>query len=598
MRKNTPIKTGLAVLAISLGLQACEQTNQGDNSVTAKDSKKVASTEVESAKATKSVDKEAKLNTPEAIAVAAKQLDEAGFMAHVNTLASDEFEGRAPSTPGGEKTVSYLEKSFANLGLTPPFSDAQGNKSYRQPVKLMELTVTNSPSVTFTHADGSSNELVYKEDSVAFTSRSNARSEISGSELVFVGYGVVAPEYGWNDYAGLDMTGKTAVILVNDPGYRTPEGDLFKGRAMTYYGRWTYKYEEAARQGAAGAIIVHEDGAAGYPWEVVSGSWSGAQYKLFTEDGNAGNVAVEAWITQPAAEELFAKNGLDYQAMVAKATAPGFTPIAMTSKASSSLELTSRESVSYNVAAVIEGSKRADEAFIYTAHWDHLGIKPDNEGEDKIFNGAQDNATGTAALLEIAQAFKALPQAPERSVIFVAVTAEESGLLGSEQYATAPAFPMANTIAGINIDAMSTMGETDDIVVVGYGNSEMDDYLKDVARTQGREVVPEPTPEKGFFYRSDHFNLAKKGVPMLYAEAGLKVRNQAPDYGEKESARYLAERYHKAADEVHPEWDNGGVLQDLNAHFQIGVTISDSDARPEWSEGNEFKAIRDASLAK
>jgi Zn-dependent M28 family amino/carboxypeptidase len=364
---------------------------------------------------------------------------------------------------------------------------------------------------------------------------------------------------------------------------------------MTYYGRWTYKYEEAARQGAAGAIIVHETKAAGYGWDVVSGSWSGAQYMLFTEDGNKGNVAVEGWISQPAAETLFEKSGLNYQEMVAKAGAQGFAPVAMPAAVSTALEIASKRSTSYNVGGVLPGRTRPDELFLYTGHWDHLGIKPVDGDEDVIFNGAQDNATGTAALLEMAQAFNALPQPPERSVLFLIVTAEESGLLGSQQYAADPAFPMAKTVAGINIDAMSTYGATDDIVVVGYGNSEMDVYLKAVSDTQGRVLVQEPTPEKGFFYRSDHFNMAKKGVPMLYAEAGEQVRGKPEGYGKAESERYGAERYHKPADEVHAEWDNGGIMQDLNAHFRIGVTISDSNDWPQWAQGNEFKAIREAS---
>ena len=522
---------------------------------------------------------------------AAEQIDEAGFIKHLNILASDEFEGRAPSTPGGRKTVAYLEQEFKKLGLQPAFGD-----SFRQAVPLMELTVKNSPALTLTHPDGSNDVLAYKQGSVVFTSRTADVSEIEQSELVFVGYGVVAPEYGWNDYADVDMTGKTAVILVNDPGFRAPESDLFKGRTMTYYGRWTYKFEEAARQGASGAIIVHENAAAGYPWEVVSGSWSGPQYNLFSADGNKNNLAVESWITQSAAENLFTKNKLNYHAMVAKAGQQGFKPMPLKSSASSRLQVSYQQSDSYNVGAVIEGSKRPDELFIYTAHWDHLGIKEVAEGEDAIFNGAQDNATGTAALLEMAQAFKALPSAPERSVMFLAVTAEESGLLGSKQYAETPAFPMHKTVAGINIDAMSTAGATNDIIVVGFGNSEMDDYLRKVAEPQGRVLVPEGSPEKGYFYRSDHFNLAKKGVPMLYAESGLQVRGQDAGYGKAEAERYLKERYHKAADEVHAEWDNGGIMQDLNAHFRIGVAISDSNDWPQWSDGNEFKAIREASL--
>ena len=538
---------------------------------------------------------EENLNDAAAITAAALQLDEAGFMQHVNILASDEFEGRAPSTPGGRKTVEYLEGEFEKLGLLPPFDSADG-KSYRQAVELVEQTVTNSPALSFTFADGQQSVLPYKQDSMSWSTRVTDSSVLDNSELVFVGYGVVAPEFGWNDYADVDMQGKTAVILVNDPGFRAPEGELFKGNTMTYYGRWTYKFEEAARQGAAAAIIVHEDAAAGYPWEVVSGSWSGAQYMLFTEDGNQANCAVEGWITQSAAQSLFAASGLNYQEQVSAAGQAGFKALPLTATVSTSLAISSRRSTSYNVGAVLPGRDRADELFIYTAHWDHLGVKPNDEAEDIIFNGAQDNATGTAAIIEMAQAFKSLPQAPERSVMFLAVTAEESGLLGSAQYAADPAFPMAKTVAGINIDAMSTMGATDDIVVVGYGNSQMDDYLLTVAKTQGRHLVQEPTPEKGFFYRSDHFNLAKKGVPMLYAEAGMLVRGKPEGYGRAEAERYGAERYHKAADEVHAEWDNAGILQDMNAHFRIGVTISDSNDWPKWSEGNEFKAIRDASM--
>ncbi len=583
-------KISLFSALIILNLQACNQQESVDETKTI-DNKIAAGVPVND-----TVSKPTGDNDEAAINRAAQSIDEVDFMQHINTLASDEFEGRAPATAGGKKTVEYLENEFKKVGLDPLFTAEDGQRTYRQAVKLMELNVTNSPSLEFSHADGSKDELPYKENSIVFTSRAADSIEITDSELVFVGYGVVAPEFGWNDYEGIDMEGKTAVILVNDPGYRMPKGELFKGRAMTYYGRWTYKFEEAARQGAAGAIIVHEDGAAGYPWVVVSGSWSGPQYKLFTEDGNADAAAVEAWITKPAAQKLFAKNGLNYEEQVAKATQPGFKPVPMSSKASSALQLSSRQSASHNVGGMITGRERPGEAFIYTAHWDHLGIKPDNPGKDKIFNGAQDNATGTAALLEMAQAFKALNQAPERSVVFLAVTAEESGLLGSKQYAEDPAIAMSKTVAGINIDAMSTLGASDDVVVVGYGNSEMDNFLRAEVEKQGRKVIPEPTPEKGFFYRSDHFNLAKKGVPMLYAEAGETIRNKPVDYGKKETARYLAQRYHTARDEVHKEWDNGGILQDLNAQFRIGVKIADSAVWPQWSEGNEFKAIREASL--
>lgn len=573
--------TPLFLLTLSTGCSE-QPSNSTSNPVAAPES---------AASTTQSLNNEAAINT------AAEQLDEAGFMAHVNTLASDDYEGRAPSTPGGRKTVAYIETQFKQLGLTAPFKDENGVATYRQAVELIEQEVTNAPSLDFAYADGTTASLPYKENSIVWSTRVGDAAAITNSELVFVGYGVVAPEFGWDDYAGIDMTGKTAVILVNDPGFRATDDALFKGKTMTYYGRWTYKFEEAARQGAAGAIVVHETGAAGYPWEVVSGSWSGAQYMLFTEDGNAGNVAVEGWISQPAAEQLFAKSGMNYQEMVSKAGQLGFTPVAMKSSASASLTNASKRSTSYNVGGVLPGRVRPDELFIYTAHWDHLGIKPVEGQDDVIFNGAQDNATGTAGIIEIAQAFTALPQAPERSLMFLAVTAEESGLLGSKQYAAAPPYPMAKHVAGINIDAMATHGATDDIIVVGYGNSEMDKYLKAEADKTNRVLVQEPTPEKGFFYRSDHFNLAKKGVPMLYAEAGIQVRGKPADYGKQETERYGAERYHKAGDEVHAEWDNGGIMQDLNAHFRIGVAISDSNDWPQWADGNEFKAIREASLA-
>ena len=535
--------------------------------------------------------------TPEAIAEAAKQIDNDSLMNHIQVLASDEFEGRAPSTPGGRKTVEYLEAQFSKLGLLPAFGEGD-NASFRQSVPLIEQTVTNNPALNLSYPDGEQSSFAYREESMAWTARVTNESVLEDSPLVFVGYGVVAPEYGWNDYAGVDMSGKTAVILVNDPGYRAPQSELFKGLTMTYYGRWRYKFEEAARQGAEGAIIVHETGAAGYGWAVVSGSWSGAQYMLFAKDGNKDRVAVEGWITESAAQDLFAKNDLDYNELVEQAGAPGFKPIELTTTASTRLEMTSRESESFNVASKIAGQERPDEAFIYTAHWDHLGVKPSAEGDDKTYNGAQDNATGVAGLFEIAEAFLALPNPPQRSVIFLAVTAEESGLLGSQQYAEDPAVAMNKTVGGINMDSIAAAGATDDIVVVGYGNSQMDDYLKEAAATQGRHLVQEPTPEKGFFYRSDHFNLAKKGVPMLYAKAGIMVRDQPEGYGEQQSARYIAERYHKPGDEIHAEWDSGGILQDLDVHFKIGAAISDSNDWPQWSQGNEFEAIREASMAE
>ncbi len=528
---------------------------------------------------------------------AAQQIDEDSLMRRITIMASDEFGGRAPATPGGLKTVEFIEEEFFKIGLKPAFGEGE-QASYRQPVGLIEQTVTNKPSLFIDYADGSREELAYAENSIAWSPIEQEAAKLESSELVFVGYGVVAPEYNWNDYAGIDMTGKTAVILVNDPGYRATTPELFKGKTMTYYGRWTYKYEEAARQGAAGAIVVHETDAAGYGWDVVSGSWSGAQYMLDAKDSTEPKLQVAAWTSREAAQRIMAKNGLDYSALVERAGLPGFKAVSLSTSVSAALEMTSTRSVSYNVAGILEGKQRPDEAFIYTAHWDHLGTKPNVDGNDKIFNGAQDNATGVAGLMEMAEAFRALPEQPDRSVLFLAVTAEESGLLGSAQYGEDPAVPMHKTVAGINSDSIPTYGETDDIVVIGYGNSEMDQYLAEVASTQGRVLVPEPTPEKGFFYRSDHFNLAKHGVPMLYAKAGTQVRGQPDGFGAEASARYIADRYHKPGDEVHADWNNGAVLQDLKANFMIGAKLSNSNDWPEWSQGSEFKAIRDASLSQ
>ena len=579
MKSNQTIR--YATIAFAFLLSACQQDSEQSSSVESMSDNKADQTT---------------MTSNQMIDIGLTAIDEQGFMQHVNTLASDEFEGREPSTPGGKKTVAYLEDQMKKVGLEPAFND-QGGPSYLQAVDLMTSTVTNNPSMILDFADGTKQDLPYKEKSMSFTTRAVNSSEIKQSELVFVGYGVVAPEYGWDDYAGIDMTGKTAVILVNDPGFRSESDELFKGKTMTYYGRWTYKYEEAARQGAAGAIVVHEDKAAGYPWEVVSVGWSGANYGLFSDDGNMDHLAVAAWITQGAAEGLFSKLDMDYSELVNQAGQAGFKPIALEANASSSLSLTNERSASNNVAGVIKGNKQPDEMFIYTAHWDHLGVKTATEdGEDVIYNGAQDNATGIAGLLEMAEAFKAMPEAPNRSIMFLAVTAEEAGTLGSEYYAENPAFPMSKTVAGINIDSMSTIGATDDIVVVGYGNSEMDNYLRKAIASQNRVLVPEPTPEKGYFYRSDHFNLAKKGVPMLYAKAGQKVRGKPEGYGKSESEKYTNERYHKPQDEVHTDWNNDGIMQDLQAFFTIGATVSNITDWPQWSEGNEFEAIRNASI--
>lgn len=508
---------------------------------------------------------------------------------HVEVLASDEFGGRAPFTEGEEKTLAYLEDEFKKLGVEPANGD-----SYRQLVDLVELT--SDPNMQLTVSAGDSMwELAYQDQMMAWTKRVVDEVSMQDSELVFVGYGIVAPEYNWNDYDGLDMTGKTAVILVNDPGYATQDENVFNGNAMTYYGRWTYKYEEAARQGADGAIIIHETGAAGYPWEVVSGSWAGAQFDLAAENDNMHRVKVEGWITQEVAKELFTETGHDFEALTARAAKPEFGAVPLGASASITVKNGIRRSQSANIAAKITGSERPDEVFAYMGHWDHLGI---GSGDgDQIFNGAVDNATGTAALLEMAKAFKSLPRAPKRTILFLAVTAEESGLLGSAHYATNPLFPLNQTVGGVNIDAMNVIGPMNDIVVVGFGNSELEDILARHAGKQSRTLTQEPTPEKGYFFRSDHFNFAKKGVPVLYAEGGTSHTEEGEDYVTEAAADYTANRYHKPGDEYDPSWDLRGAVLDMALYFTIGLEVAESESWPNWYEGTAFRGIRDASMA-
>ena len=526
---------------------------------------------------------------PQEVDRAAAVIDAEQLAAHIQTLASDEFGGRAPFTEGEAKTLDYLENAFRELCVAPGNGD-----SYRQPVSLVELTASVEP-MTLTHGDESW-QLTPGENMMAWTKRATEQTGLDNSELVFVGYGIIAPEYDWNDYEGLDVAGKTVVMLVNDPGYATQDENVFNGNAMTYYGRWTYKYEEAARQGAAGALIIHETGAAGYPWEVVTGSWAGAQFDLAAENDNMDRVKVEGWLSQEAARELFDRAGHDYDQVIPAAALPGFAPLPLNTTASVELSNQIRRSQSYNIVARIEGRERPDEHFVYMAHWDHMGTQSELEG-DTIFNGAVDNATGTAALLELAQAYKALPNPPARSVLFLAVTAEESGLLGSAAYVADPIYPLAKTVGGINIDAMNVVGPTQDVVVIGYGSSELEEALAEAAARQNRELVREPTPEKGFFYRSDHFNFAKQGVPVLYAEGGVVDRERGRQFGLDAQADYIANRYHKPSDEFDPSWNLEGAVDDIEMYFRVGIDVVESDQWPQWYEGNEFRAIREQSRA-
>ncbi len=520
--------------------------------------------------------------------------DEQRLHRNIEILASDEFEGRQPASTGEAKTIKHLRDAFKALGLEPGNGD-----SWFQSASLVSIEADPNMTMTLTSAADTEQAstvqtLAYGSEFMAWTKRVETASSLTDSELVFVGYGIVAPEYNWNDYDGVDMKGKTAVILVNDPGFATQDPAVFKGNAMTYYGRWTYKYEEAARQGAAGAIIVHETDAAGYPWDVVSGSWSGPQFDLYAKDKNMSRAQVEGWVTLDVAKALFARAGKDYDTAKQQALGSDFAATALGIEASVSFSNTIEQSDSRNVIARISGSERPEETIIYTAHWDHLG-KRQGDG-DQIFNGAVDNATGTAALVELAAAFKALPKAPERSIVFLAVTAEESGLLGSRYYAENPVYDLASTIANINIDAANVLGPTHDVTVVGYGASELDDYLLRAAAAQDRVLKPEPTPEKGFYYRSDHFNFAKKGVPALYAESGVDYRDRPEGWGLEQQADYTANRYHKPGDEYRADWNLQGMLEDMALYFQIGYELANSDALPQWSEDSEFRAVRERSL--
>ncbi|MDY0022895.1 M28 family metallopeptidase [Arenimonas caeni] len=518
------------------------------------------------------------------------------FAAHVKVLSSDEFGGRAPGTAGEQMTADYLVAQFQRLGLKPGNGD-----SWFQDVAMVETTADETTSSATITLGGQARPLAFGTQMALGTRTAEAEVKIDASELVFVGYGVNAPEAGWNDYAGLDVTGKTVVVLVNDPGFHAGDESLFAGKKMTYYGRWTYKFEEAARQGAAAALIVHDDAGAGYGWDVVKNSWSGAQYDLPASADPEPRLPMQGWLTGDVATQLFADAGLDFEAMRAAANKPGFKAVSLGDATfSATLNSTIKESSSRNILAMLPGSTRPDEAIVYTAHWDHLGdhsATHGGDGEDHVYNGAIDNATGVAGVLEIAEAFTVQDPAPERSVVFLLVTLEESGLLGSKYYAANPSIPLKDTVAVVNLDAMSVVGPTKDFVVIGLGNSELDDVLRPIAEAQGRELVEEDGVEKGFFFRSDHFSFAKYGVPALYAKGGIDHVELGKDYGRDVQARYGSIAYHKPADEFDPEWDLRGVVQDLQALYGVGRELAGSEAWPNYVEGNAFKAARDAARA-
>jgi len=504
-------------------------------------------------------------------------INDADLRVDIQTLASDEFEGRAPTGKGEERTLNYLVERLQSLGLQPGNGD-----SYLQAVELLEITA--EPNMVLQLGEAS---LTYKQDMVVSSKHEKTKVSLSDSPLVFVGYGINAPEYAWNDYQGLDVKGKTVVILVNDPGFEDPTSGKFQGRSMTYYGRWTYKYEEASRQGAAGAIIVHETAPASYGWSVVANSWGGAQYGLVSSNGNADRVAVEGWISFEAAEQLFKAAELIFAEQKALAIAGPYNQD-LKQTASVVINNTLKKSTSYNVMATLPGREHPEEHIIYSAHWDHLGMDASKDG-DQIYNGAHDNATGIAANLSMAKAFSQLSVAPLRSVSFLFVTAEEQGLLGSLYYAAHPLVPLAQTVANINMDAMNVLGRTKDVAVVGMGKSELENYLAKAALRQQRHVVEESNPERGSYFRSDHFSFAQQGVPALYAKGGSEAIDEETAQYRKRTNVIITGCYHQLCDHYRENWDLSGMVQDVQLLFEVGHAVANSSDWPQWSPNAEFQ---------
>ena len=516
-------------------------------------------------------------------------ITEGDFADMVKTLSSDDFEGRAPGSAGEEKTAAYLEAQMKRIGLQPG-----NNGSYFQDVPMVETTADESATTLKLTTSKGARDLAFGTDYVIGTRTGQTDVKLDASELVFVGYGVDAPEQTWNDYAGQDWTGKTVVMFVNDPGFHGKDETLFGGNRMTYYGRWTYKFEEAARKGAAAALIVHDTAGASYGWDVVKNSWAGPQYDLPAKDDPEKRIPLQGWLSAEAAKQLFADAGLDLDAAYANAGKRGFKPVSLKAQVSASLKSSITEKTSRNVIGVLPGASKPDEAVLYMAHWDHLGKHEGEEG-DNIYNGAVDNATGVAGILEIAEAFAHQEPKPARSVVFVAVTLEESGLLGSKYYVAHPTFPLDKIAGVINLDAMSVGGKSRDFVVTGKGNSQLEDMLKVYADQQGRVLAEEGNPAGGYYFRSDHFNFAKAGVPALYAKGGNDLLDGGIEAGKAASEEY-AKRYHQASDEVHDGWKLDGVVQDLQALYGVGKDLAVEDKWPTWYDGNPFKAARDAMM--
>ena len=517
-------------------------------------------------------------------------ITESDLSEYVKTLGSDEFIGRKPFTGGERKTIEYLVSAFRKLGLEPAFGD-----SYLQAVPMVEITVSPAPAMLL-EGNRKRMELYYRDDYVIFSRRITEKIFIDKAEMVFAGYGIVAPEYNWNDYEGLDVKGKIVVVMVNDPGYGSSDTSFFHGHAMTYYGRWTYKYEEAARQGALGIMIIHDDGPAGYGWTVVRNGAVTPKLYLAPDDHYAGRCALEGWFTQEASRRMIRAVGQQPDSVFALARTRRFKPFCLGMQMTVSMTSSFRYNSSMNVMGMIRGRSRPDECIVYSAHWDHLGVGEPTEG-DSIFNGAVDNGLSMAWMMEIARAFTLLRKKPQRTVLFLAPTAEEQGLIGAEYYVQNPLITMNKTVANINNDLMLPMGPMRDVMVTGYGQSEMEDYLARYAAQQGRYVLPDPNPHTGMYYRADHFPFARAGVPALFARGNCDHRDKGKEYAAAYEKEYLTNRYHHVTDEYDPlTWDMKGIAEDAQLLFLVGLDLADSDHFPQWKEGSEFRKMRMNSL--
>ena len=540
------------------------------------------------------------------------------LMAHVQRLASDQFEGRAPGTHGETLTVDYVERAFRTAGLTPGVPVGANAASWEQAVPLISATIINNPVLqiaklappptlpltpppTTAHPvqllpaapPADARAYTYGDDFVVWTKSTQPHVALENAELVFVGYGIVNRELGWDDYAGLDMHGKIAVILVNDPDAETGDDRGFRGRAMTYYGHWRYKFEEAARQGAAGALLIHETGAAGYSWDVVRATWTGRQLDLQRADPNAGHTPVEGWLSEPAARDLFTRAGHDFAQEKVRAQRPDFTPLPLGLTASLAIDTQIETSLSRNVIGVLPGRSQPGEAVLYTAHWDHLGPCPAVDGDD-ICNGAVDNATGVAGLIELARRFAGEPHR-RRSIVFIAFTGREAGLLGSDYYAAHPVLPLVRTAALINIEGLSTLGPARDISLVSDGHNDLEDALEQAAQAEGRALTDEPHPERGGFFRSDQFTFARLGVPVLLTSPGLDLYTGGVTRGRALWDVFLTQHDHKPSDQFSPTWDMTAAFRDLQLLHAVGARVSDSSDWPNWRAGDPYRALRDTS---